>query len=104
GGIVAGLISDRMFQSRRGPGSAFLYGALVVGAGPTFGVITTPFVGWVVVMMSLCIIGVHGMLSGTASMDFGGKKNVGVAVGLIDGCVYLGTGAQSLLLGFIVPE
>ena len=33
--------------------------------------------GWTVIFMSLCVIGVHGMLSGTASMDFGGKKNAG---------------------------
>ena len=32
-----------------------------------------PSLGLVVVMM-LAIIGVHGMLSGTASMDFGGKR------------------------------
>ena len=44
------------------------------------------------------------MLSGTASADFGGKKNAGVAVGLIDACVYFGTMSQSFLLGRILPE
>jgi OPA family glycerol-3-phosphate transporter-like MFS transporter len=44
------------------------------------------------------------MLSGTASMDFGGKKNVGVAVGLIDGFVYLGMGAQALIFGYALPS
>jgi OPA family glycerol-3-phosphate transporter-like MFS transporter len=43
------------------------------------------------------------MLSGTASMDFGGRKNAGLAVGLIDGMVYLGFGVQSVLLGFVLP-
>lgn len=52
----------------------------------------------------MCVIGVHGMLSGTASMDFGGKKNVGVAVGLIDGFVYLGTAFQSILYANILPK
>ena len=37
-------------------------------------------------------------------MDFAGKKNVGVAVGLIDGMVYAGTGLQFLVLGFLMPE
>ncbi len=60
--------------------------------------------GWTVIFMSLCVIGVHGMLSGTASMDFGGKKNAGVAVGIIDGFVYVGTALQSLLLGKILPS
>ena len=43
-----------------------------------------PVVGWLVVVMSLAVIGVHGMLSGTASADFGGRKNAGTAVGIID--------------------
>jgi OPA family glycerol-3-phosphate transporter-like MFS transporter len=60
--------------------------------------------GWTVIFMSLCVIGVHGMLSGTASMDFGGKKNAGLAVGIIDGAVYAGTALQSLLLGKILPS
>jgi len=41
------------------------------------------------------------MLSGTATMDFGGRKGAATAVGLIDGFVYLGTGVQSISLGFI---
>jgi OPA family glycerol-3-phosphate transporter-like MFS transporter len=54
--------------------------------------------------MSMFIIGVHGSLSGTASMDFGGKKNVGVAVGIIDGFVYLGTAAMALVYGWLLPN
>jgi OPA family glycerol-3-phosphate transporter-like MFS transporter len=104
GGMVAGVISDRVFGSRRGPVAALLYGVLVAGAAITIGTLTTPAVGWVMIAMSLAIIGVHGMLSGTASMDFGGKKNVGVAVGIIDGLVYLGTGLVSLVLGKVLPE
>jgi OPA family glycerol-3-phosphate transporter-like MFS transporter len=64
----------------------------------------TDFLPWLVVLMSLCVIGVHGMLSGTASMDFGGKKNVGVAVGIIDGFVYAGTAAMSFVYGIILPD
>jgi OPA family glycerol-3-phosphate transporter-like MFS transporter len=54
--------------------------------------------------MSMAVIGVHGMLSGTASMDFGGKKNVGIAVGIIDGFVYLGTGVMSLAYSILLPK
>ncbi len=53
---------------------------------------------------SLAIIGVHGMLSGTATMDFGGRKSAGTAVGIIDGFVYLGTGLQALSLGVITSR
>jgi len=55
--------------------------------------------GFIVVFMSLCVIGVHGMLSGTATMDFGGRRAAATAVGLIDGFVYLGTGFQAITLG-----
>ena len=83
--------------------SAVLYGGMSLGAVASFFLLRTPGLGWVVVFMSLCVIGVHGMLSGTASMDFGGKKNAGVAVGIIDGFVYLGTAAQSLLVSGLIP-
>jgi MFS transporter, OPA family, glycerol-3-phosphate transporter len=105
GGMFAGVISDRLFQSRRGPVSAILYAGMVVGALLLIGSLSAAVaaVGWIVVGMSLCIIGVHGMLSGTASMDFGGRKNVGVAVGIIDGLVYLGSGAQAAIYGALLP-
>jgi OPA family glycerol-3-phosphate transporter-like MFS transporter len=61
-------------------------------------------VGWVLVVMTLSIIAVHGMLSGTASMDFGGRKNTGVAVGIIDGFVYLGTAVEALVLKAVLPR
>jgi OPA family glycerol-3-phosphate transporter-like MFS transporter len=60
--------------------------------------------GFMVVLISLCVIGVHGMLSGTATMDFGGRRAAATAVGLIDGFVYLGTGVQSLSLGFLTEQ
>lgn len=104
GGVVAGMVSDRIFQSRRGPVSAVLYSIMVVGAGLMMLTLKTPYVGWVLVVMTLAIIGVHGMLSGTASMDFGGKQNVGVVVGVIDGCVYLGSTLGSYVLGKVLPE
>lgn len=104
GGVVAGFISDHIFESRRGPVVVVLYGAMFIFA--ILGVFTlkTFALGWVMVLMSLCVIGVHGMLSGTASMDFGGRKNTGIAVGLIDGLVYLGTATQALILGHALPK
>jgi MFS transporter, OPA family, glycerol-3-phosphate transporter len=103
GGMLAGVISDRVFGSRRGPVAALLYGGLVAGAIAIIFLLTNPVIGWLAVMMTLLVIAVHGMLSGTASMDFGGKKNVGVAVGIIDGFVYLGTGTVSFILGKVLP-
>ncbi|MBU8871285.1 MAG: MFS transporter [Gemmatimonadales bacterium] len=104
GGMFAGTISDHLFQSRRGPVAGLLYGVMLVGAVVLTFTYSTPIVGWLVVFMSMAVIGVHGMLSGTASMDFGGTKNVGIAVGIIDGFVYLGTGIMSLTYAIILPK
>jgi OPA family glycerol-3-phosphate transporter-like MFS transporter len=104
GGVFAGFISDHVFDSRRGPVASVLYAGLFIGSLAALGLLGTPMIGWSVVFMSLCVIGVHGMLSGTASMDFGGSKNAGVVTGIIDGFVYLGTGTQALLYGRILPQ
>ncbi len=103
GGFVAGFISDKLFHSRRGPSAAFLYGAIVVATVVMIFVLyDSPIIlGAMVIVISLCVIGAHGMLSGTATMDFGGRKGAATAVGVIDGFVYLGTGLQSLSLGYI---
>jgi OPA family glycerol-3-phosphate transporter-like MFS transporter len=104
GGVVAGVISDHVFQSRRGPVAALLYGVMLVCGVIMVFSYTQPWVGWLVLLMSMAVIGVHGMLSGTASMDFGGSKNAGIAVGLIDGFVYLGTAAMSFTYAAILPH
>ena len=114
GGVIAGIISDRLFQSRRGPVAAILYLGVTFFSILLYFTFTMPAMelgsiklspsGIVCLLLSLCVIGVHGMLSGTASMDFGGKKNVGVAVGIIDGFVYLGTGVMSLTYDFLLPK
>jgi OPA family glycerol-3-phosphate transporter-like MFS transporter len=104
GGVIAGVISDRAFQSRRGPVAGILYFCMLAGALLLSFAYKTPALGLMVIAMSMCVIGVHGMLSGTASMDFGGRKNVGVAVGIIDGFVYLGTATMSLTYAAILPR
>jgi MFS transporter, OPA family, glycerol-3-phosphate transporter len=104
GGTVAGVISDHVFGSRRGPVAALLYGCMLAGSIATVFLLESVLIGFLFVFLSLCIIGVHGMLSGTASMDFGGRKNVGIAVGIIDGFVYLGTGVMALTFSVILPE
>ncbi len=104
GGVIAGVISDHLFQSRRGPVAGLLYGVMLVSAIVLRFTYQTWAVGFLVILMSMAVIGVHGMLSGTASMDFGGQKNVGIAVGIIDGFVYLGTAAMSITYAWILPE
>ena len=72
-------------------------------AGPVLSL--TPYLlGLVIFFMSLFVIGSHGLLSGTATMDFGGRRGAATAVGMIDGFVYLGTGLQSLALGYLTTK
>lgn len=103
GGFLAGTLSDKLFQSRRGPSAVFMYsGMFIFVVLMAFFLRVSPLVlGISVVSASLFVIGVHGILSGTATMDFGGRKGAATAVGLIDGFVYLGTGFQSICLGYI---
>ena len=103
GGVFAGFISDHVFGSRRGPVSAVLYGGMLGGALVACFTLGHPALAWAVVFMSLCVIGVHGMLSGTASADFGGTKNAGVVTGIIDGFVYLGSAAQAYYFSRALP-
>ncbi|PID39869.1 MAG: MFS transporter [Proteobacteria bacterium] len=105
GGVFAGFISDKVFGSRRGPVAALLYGSMTaLTVGMVFVLKADFALGVVVSVMSMAVIGVHGMLSGTATMDFGGRKAAGTAVGVIDGFVYLGTGLQSFSLGFLTSK
>ncbi|MDP2361386.1 MAG: MFS transporter [bacterium] len=104
GGVLAGVISDHIFGSRRGPVAVLLYGVMLVGSAALAFLYVSPVVGLMVIVMSMAVIGVHGMLSGTASMDFGGTRNVGVAVGIIDGFVYLGTAVMSFTYAGILPQ
>jgi OPA family glycerol-3-phosphate transporter-like MFS transporter len=104
GGVLAGVLSDRIFQSRRGPVAGLLYGVMLIGSVAATFSLGYSFIGWIEVMMLLAIIGVHGMLSGTASMDFAGRRNTGIAVGIIDGFVYFGGALGQKVLGMTVPD
>jgi OPA family glycerol-3-phosphate transporter-like MFS transporter len=104
GGMAAGAVSDHVFHSRRGPSTLLLYALMLACSVLCTFLLGSPVLGWLLVVMSMSIIGVHGLLSGTASMDFAGKRNAGFAVGIIDGFVYLGTALQSFVLGRMLPQ
>ena len=71
-----------------------------LAAGPVLR-LSPLWLGLIIFIMSIGVIGTHGLLSGTATMDFGGRKGAATAVGMIDGFVYLGTGIQSFSLGYL---
>jgi OPA family glycerol-3-phosphate transporter-like MFS transporter len=99
GGLLCGIMSDKLFHSRRPPVAFIFY---------IFQIISVFLLGWVSdatiasFLVGICcmwIFGVHGMLSGTASMDFGGTKAAGTVTGMFDGIQYLASGLSGFLIG-----
>ena len=68
------------------------------------GFVVFSVLGFLAFLLSLCVIGAHGLLSGTATMDFGGRRGAATAVGVIDGFVYLGTFVQAMSLGYLTSK
>lgn len=106
GGFLSGAISDKLFHSRRGPPAAILNGTMfVLLAVMSVVLMTSPLtVGTCAVLISLAVIGVHSIMSGTAAADFGGRKATATASGITDGFVYLGSGVQSICLGYLTTQ
>jgi OPA family glycerol-3-phosphate transporter-like MFS transporter len=106
GGFLSGWLSDHVFQSRRGPPAAIMNAAmLVLTIIMSFILLGSPIgVGICAVLISLAVIGVHAIMSGTAAADFGGRKATATASGITDGFVYLGSGLQSVCLGFLTEK
>jgi OPA family glycerol-3-phosphate transporter-like MFS transporter len=106
GGFLGGWMSDHLFHSRRGPPAAIFAGIMaVLFTIMVFTLKTHPIVvGTCAVLISLCVIGVHSLMSGTAAADFGGRKATATASGITDGFVYLGSGIQSVSLGYLVTQ
>jgi OPA family glycerol-3-phosphate transporter-like MFS transporter len=103
GGFAGGLISDKFFQSRRGPPAAiFCAFMLLMASVMAMNLFSLPVL---VAIASLLIVaavtGVHSLMSGTAAADFGGRKATATCSGLIDGCVYLGSSVQSVCVGVL---
>ena len=103
GGFTGGLISDKFFQSRRGPPAA-LFSAfmLMMAAVMAMLIFSQPFVvGVASLLIVAAVTGVHSLMSGTAAADFGGRKATATCSGIVDGCVYLGSGVQSVCVGYL---
>ncbi len=104
GGMFAGVISDHVFRSRRPPVAVVLFGIALLGAGAMIVLLRWPeSTVWLSAIMLMAILGVHGMLAGVASQDFGGRRNAGTATGMIDGFVYFGGAVQAAVYGHVLP-
>ncbi len=104
GAFFAGTISDWLFKSRRTP-VAFLGYVIqvvclaVIWKSPSIEAVIAAFV-----VNSFSISVVHSMLSGTASMDFGGKKAAATAAGMFDGMQYVGGSFVGLGMGWLLEN
>ncbi len=102
GGILCGWMSDRLFQSRRAPVAFIFYFGQALSV-LLLGLTRSPQLAAALVGFScIWIFGVHGMLSGTASADFGGKKAAATATGMLDGVQYVASGFTGFGLGWII--
>lgn len=103
GGFAGGLISDKFFQSRRGPPAAlFSCFMLIMAAVMAMTIFSRPLVvGVAALLIVAAVTGVHSLMSGTAAADFGGRKATATCSGIVDGCVYLGSGVQSVCVGYL---
>jgi len=102
GAFIAGTMSDWVFKSRRAPVAFIGYAIqitclIVVWKAPSLTAIIIAFT-----MNSLAISMVHSMLSGTASMDFGGKRAAASAAGMFDGMQYIGGSFAGYGLGKLI--
>jgi len=106
GGFAAGFVSDKCFQSRRGPPAAMLCGlvlilSLMMAATLRFSPVLVGVSGVAIVM---CSVGLTSLMSGTAATDFGGRKATATCAGIVDGFAYLGSSIQSFSIGYIATR
>jgi OPA family glycerol-3-phosphate transporter-like MFS transporter len=108
GGFVFGITSDRTFGGRRAPvivfgflGMAFMLALFGISDFLDLGPVVA---ACCLVVLSFCVNGAHGMISGAASMDFGGKRAVATAAGLFDGMQYLAGAFVGMGVGYITTN
>lgn len=104
GAFSAGILSDKVFKARRPPVALVGYllqviSLAVIWRAPSMDLVIAAFV-----VNSFAISMVHSMLSGTASMDFGGKKAAATAAGLFDGMQYIGGSFVGIGMGWLLDK
>ncbi len=104
GAVFAGTLSDWVFQGRRTPVAALGYSLQIVALLLITAAPAPIWVSVAFVLHSTAISMVQCILSGTASMDCGGKQAAGTVAGFFDGMQYLGGSIAGLGLGWILEH
>jgi OPA family sugar phosphate sensor protein UhpC-like MFS transporter len=91
GTLAGGIVSDRLFQSRRMPVAALAL-ALLAGLMMVFPRIpvTNARMGAAMFAMGFLALIPDSLISGAAAIDFGSKRGAATSCGLINGCGSLG--------------
>jgi OPA family glycerol-3-phosphate transporter-like MFS transporter len=104
GAFFAGTVSDWVFKGRRPPVAFIGYALQVICLGIIWRAPSIELVLAAFVVNSFSISIVHSMLSGTASMDFGGKKAAATAAGAFDGMQYFGGSFVGIGMGYLLEH
>lgn len=102
GGIIAGWLSDRVFDGRRGPvGALFLVG--LAGAMALLWMIPRGYPALNAGILGIAGFLVYGpqVLAGVATADFSSKRAVGVATGFSGSFAYAGSGIAGVGVGYM---
>ncbi len=106
GSFAAGWASDRFFHSRRAPVAGICQVLMFIATlVMVLTYATNPLamgIGALVIMMA--VIGVHSIMSGTATADFGGRRGAATATGVADGFSKLGSSFQEFFLGAVLTK
>jgi sugar phosphate permease len=99
--LLAGVLSDKLFQSRRMPISII---CLIAMSVVLFAIDKLPvsklWFGAALFLMGLLIYAPDSLVSGTAAVDFGTKKGASTASGLVNGCGSIGAIVGGTIPGF----
>lgn len=104
GGFSIGILSDKLFHSRRPPVAAIYY---LANIAMMFWLVNAPsaaLAGALIGGNCIFVFGIHGLLSGTSSMDFGGTKGASTVTGLFNGVHYLGAYLAGRPLGTVLDK
>ncbi|HMS63811.1 MAG TPA: MFS transporter [Ignavibacteria bacterium] len=104
GAFIAGYTSDWIFNSRRTPVAFIGYVLIISSLAVIWQSKDLTFIIIAFITNSLGISMVHSMLSGTASMDFGGQRAAATATGMFDGMQYMGGAAVGIGVGWLLDN
>ena len=103
GVILAGLISDRLFRSRRAPPAVLMMLALAL---MTF--LYTELSGWGrientvgIALLGFLLYGPDALISGVAAVDFGHGKASALAAGFVNGLGSIGGALSGVVVGYV---